>query len=597
MTRRLVVLVALGACGPSEGKQGECKDSLVVGDLVITEVFADFKAQVGGSGADEGKEWFEIYNATDRPIELEGMRVDHSRPDGSKLKSHVMAAVTIAPGQYFTLGNATPDLVPAYIDYGYSADLGDMFNSDGGRLALSCGDTEIDASDYDSVKEGRSRQLTASTFPDYTLNDDLANWCEGVDTEFEAGNFGTPGSDNDCTPVIAGACTEGGVSRPATPPMPGQLVITEMMPNPDGTSDTTAEWFEVKALADIDLNGIGLDRIDDTAAPKVIESAECLHLNAGESGLFVKSTDAGMNGSLPPAAIKGVFTFSLVDGSVAEPTGISVLFGTTVIDTVTWTDATAGKSISLDPSSEDPIANDSESAFCPGTTVYFTNTTTNKTDSGTPGADNTTCPVVVQPGQCDDGVTIRAIVPPTAGNLVITELMPKPLVGNSGGAEWFEVTNTGGAPFDLIGLGLDRAADTRKPDVIGGSECRSLAPGAFAVFARSAVPASNGGIENVTATFGFSMVDSNGNAQIVDPATCDVVAPFTCTTVFDRVDWASTSGTTQIPRAGISAQLRSDQFTATANDATPTNYCAGSAPYGTDGNLGTPGTADAACPP
>src|SRR3954466_13738075 len=98
MTRRLVVLLALGACGPSEGKKGECKDSLVVGDLVITEVFADSKAPVGGSGADEGKEWFEIYNSTDHPIELEGLRVDHSRPDESKLKSHVMTAVTIAPG-------------------------------------------------------------------------------------------------------------------------------------------------------------------------------------------------------------------------------------------------------------------------------------------------------------------------------------------------------------------------------------------------------------------------------------------------------------------------------------------------------------------
>lgn len=593
--RRLVVLLALGACGPSEGPKGQCKDSLLVGDLVITEVFADFKAQVGGSGADEGKEWFEIYNASDHPIELEGMRVDHSRPDGSKLKSHVMGAVTIAPGQYFTLGNATSDLVPAYIDYGYSADLGDMFNSDGGKLALSCGASEIDSAQYEAIKEGHSRQLTASTFPDYTLNDGLENWCEGVDAEFEAGNFGTPGGDNDCTPIIAGSCNDGGVSRPAMPPQPGQLVITEIMPNPDGNSDTTGEWFEVKALADVDLNGIGLDRIDDTANPKVLESADCIHLVAGESGIFVRSTDTATNGNLAPEIILGQFTFSLVDGSAAEPTGVQVVFGTTVIDAVTWTDATAGKSISLDPGSTDPIANDDEAAFCVGSTVYFTNTMTNKTDSGTPGEDNTTCPIVVQPGQCDDGVTIRAIVPPTPGNLVVTEFMPKPLVGNNGGGEWFEVVNTGATAFDLIGLGLDRAGDTRLPDVIGGSDCRSLVPGGFAVFARSAVPTSNGGIENVTATFGFNMVDTNGNVGVVDPATCDPTT-FICATIFDQAGWGATNLAGSIPRSGVSGQLRTAQFTTTANDLAPTNYCAGTAVYGDQGNLGTPGTADAACP-
>ena len=74
-------LLALVACGPSGGPKGECKDSLIVGDLVITEVFADFKAASGGTGADErpvfGKSIGVLYGGDGavRAEELVGNRV------------------------------------------------------------------------------------------------------------------------------------------------------------------------------------------------------------------------------------------------------------------------------------------------------------------------------------------------------------------------------------------------------------------------------------------------------------------------------------------------------------------------------------------
>ncbi len=166
-------LGALGACGPDDSGPG-CKDSFHAGDLVITEVFADFQAPAGGTGTDTGKEWFEIYNNLDRPVDLKGLTIVHSRPDGSKAQSHTMIDVTLAPGQYFTLGNATPDLIPAYVDYGYSADLGDFYNTDGGKLALKCTDAEIDSATYEGVKAGHSRELSSASAPDYTFNDDYA---------------------------------------------------------------------------------------------------------------------------------------------------------------------------------------------------------------------------------------------------------------------------------------------------------------------------------------------------------------------------------------------------------------------------------------
>ena len=145
---------ALSACGPSPPTSDGCKVKLLPGDLVITEVFADFKAANGTGGIDTGKEWFEIYNAKGQPIDLQGLTITHSRTDGTRSSTHTISRGSVAPGQFFTLGSAAPGSVPAYIDYGYGSDLGDLFNTDGGKLALACGDSEIDSASYDGRQGG-----------------------------------------------------------------------------------------------------------------------------------------------------------------------------------------------------------------------------------------------------------------------------------------------------------------------------------------------------------------------------------------------------------------------------------------------------------
>src|SRR5262245_4314571 len=119
----LCAAAAIAACGPGDDGTTESCKGLLAGDLVITEVFADADAPPGGSGADEGKEWFEIYNASTSPKDLAGVVVSHGRPDGSSTKTHTMKATTIAAGQYLVLANTLPELVPAWGDYGYANDL------------------------------------------------------------------------------------------------------------------------------------------------------------------------------------------------------------------------------------------------------------------------------------------------------------------------------------------------------------------------------------------------------------------------------------------------------------------------------------------
>jgi hypothetical protein len=598
LARVLIASVAaLAACGPSPPGAGHCQARLP-GDLVITEVFADYKAPAANqapsgdgtstgastgsdagtdagsdAGSDAGKEWFELYNATPQPIDLTGLTVTHSRSDGSRPNTHTMRPATIQPGQYFTLGNADPDRVPAYVDYGYGDDLGDLFNTLGGTLAVACGDQEIDRADYGDVKQGHARELTAAVRPDYTLNDDPTQWCQANDAEFEAGNFGTPGAASDCRPIVTGQCSDHGALRDAVTPGIGDLVITEIMPSPKAVPDATGEWFEALAVHDVDLNGVGLDRVHDTAAPDVIDGAECLRVRAGSYVVFARSTDAAVNGMLPAAAVAGTFKFSLVAGTTAAPGDVAIVAGDTVIDAVTWTRSTQGASLQLDPDLGDPVANDSESNFCTGRTAFGAG------DLGTPGAVNAQCPLLPPAGMCDDDrAGLRAIVAPAPGQLVISEVLANP--ANVAGAtdaqrEWFEVANTGAAAFDLNELVVGRIGAAGA--AVQAARCIPVRAGGFAVFARSADPARNGALPAVDATFNFGLVDTNGDIQVAGRAG-----------VLDAVRWARVT-------SGVSTQLDPAHLTATANDDAA-SFCPGTTGYGDQTNRGTPGAANLPCP-
>jgi hypothetical protein len=378
----------------------------------------------------------------------------------------------------------------------------------------------------------------------------------------------------DCS---ANLCDDLGTLRPIRTPAVGALVITEVMPNPAAVADNVGEWFEARALAEFDLNNLALDRAGDAIAPEPIVAFECLAVTAGQTLVFARNADPAVNGGIPPP-IAHTFGFTLIDGTPVTPGDVRVLAGATVIDAITWTSTRSGRSHQLDPASIDAVANDNEAAFCDGSTPYGAG------DLGTPNAANLPCPVVAPPGSCLDGGTPRPIVKPAPGALVITEVMVNPIVEPA--QEWFEITNVGAVPFDLNELGLDRAGDARAPDLIVAQACRSLAPGGFAVFGRSADPAQNGGI-TVDATFGFALPNTNADVQVVDGAV-----------VLDQVTWGNVSTATF---DGRSLQLDPDHTSVTGNDVPASTintgvWCLGQTTYGDGTNRGTPGAANAECP-
>jgi Lamin Tail Domain len=555
------ILVLVTACSTAPVAEAKCAGAILPGDLVITEILAD------PTGPDEGKEWFEIFNATAATIELDGLAIVHSRADGSRAKTHVMATSSIPAGGYLVLGNTVSELLPKHMAYGYAADLGDLYNSDSGKLTLSCGAIELDVAIYDRVKSGRSRAFDGGAMPDYLANDEGRNWCE-AGFEFDAGNFGTPGQRNDdCEVVTAGRCSDGGVMRDAVAPEPGDLVITEVMPNPAKANDATGEWLEVRVARDVDLNGLMLDRLGDSAPPVAISSETCVRVQAGSFAILGRSRDAAVNGMLP--RVDAVFSLSLLSGSATAPGDVQLLMGHTLIDGVRWTKSSSGKSLQLDPDFVDASANDDERVFCDAVTAYGAG------DQGTPGTANAQCPVLPPAGMCNQLGTLRPVDRPRPGQLVITELMANP-AGIDADQEWFEIKNVGADAFDLNGLSLDRAGDSAQPSAVLAADCKPIAPGGYAVFARSADPQRNGMLPRVDATYTFSSSDA-GNIQVLDGAA-----------VLDAVTW------TDAPNHA-SAQLDPFFTTATGNDDA-SHFCAATVAYGTEGNQGTPGGANRACP-
>jgi hypothetical protein len=562
----LYVAVSLlaGACGPGgDDDGGKCAD-ILPGDLVVTEIFADYDAPTGGSGADDGKEWFEIYNASDAPIDLEDVAVTLARPDGSRAKTHTMATLTIAAGDYAVLGNVTPEFVTGHLDYGYGAGLGDMFNTDGGKITLACGSTEIDSAQFDVVTSGRSTGFDGGVAPDFTANDDLLAWCEpppDVLYMFEDSNFGTPGAANvDCVNVTPGMCNDGGTPRATVTPTPGDLVITEVHPNPSG-DDALQEWFEVYAVNAVDLNGIQVAR--STGSADTVESPDCLHVAAGSYAIVAKSADGTMNGMLPP--VSGTFGLSLVDTGDLH---ISDAAGT-LLDAVTWTNAGDAKTRQLDPDFLDAAANDAENVWCDATVAWAA------ADKGSPAAVNEQCTILPPAGMCQDGVTTRDIVPPTLGQVAITEVFPNNTGNDVQEKDWIELRAY--ASFDLNGSQLSRGTSSSS---ILAADCIHLDAGDYALFAGSTETTLNGGLPAVDGGFSFSF-NQSGTATINDPLGA----------LLDTVTYTSTDGKAKQLDPDVAAAAGAN----TANDDVAT-WCNATALYnGTD--TGTPGANnDVQCP-
>jgi hypothetical protein len=165
----------------------------------------------------------------------------------------------------------------------------------------------------------------------------------------------------------------GGSSEALPPARPGDVLVTELMTNPDALPDGMGEWIELHNPGDapLDLGGCVLIDGDQERA-----------LPAGlliEAGAYLVLARADAPGLAPAALV----AFTLNNGSDR----IGVRCGGVEIDLVAYGSdhpLAAGASLSLSGDALDDVLNDDPTAWCLGAEPYAG-------DLGTPGAPNPSC--------------------------------------------------------------------------------------------------------------------------------------------------------------------------------------------------------------
>ena len=562
--------------GETGGEEiGDCAAKLAKGQLVISEIMAD------PAGADDSSfEWFELYNPTDAPLSLTDVGLEYSKVDGSQAKGHLIKdELQIEPGQYLVFGKATRETLPDHVDYGFAADLGSFSNTDG-RLRVVCGDLVVDEALYGDLADGVSRILGTQP-PDADDNNDLTNWCDSP--ELYAGEeYGSPGAQNPACPLAptaCGECYENDLLRPAKIPAPGQLVITEVMPNAKLTDASAGEWFEVLVTAgEVDLNclqfgGNTSKFVADPSKPEgVVNAGECISLSAGQHAVFAEHI------TWPSADFEAKIT--LVDSpSASNPSpGVYIAYDGQILDEVHYTKTTDGAAWSLDPDSLTAAGNDDPINWCLATTTF------DEGDLGSPGEDNPQCPVAAKEGTCIADGAPRDIRYAAPGDLIVTEVFTDPMLGDITNAEWIEVLV--GADIDLNGLTFGKSLDSPYT-IVDDPNCRPVTAGTLVLIARSDDPSLNGGLPTPDWVGKISLTNDNSNLVVgVDNKLTMARAEL------DAVSWANTADgkSRQLPLALLPADA---PFDVSINDD-GAQWCDGTAMFGA-GDLGTPKAENLAC--
>ena len=160
--------------------------------MIVSEVHLD------PSGSDQGREWFELHNATGADIDLDGWSVNNLTGGVS-----ISSSLVIGAGGYVVLGVGTDPVVngdtPVDLDYGPSISLENVDSLT--VVAPDTSTTDVVAWGPSwTLVEGAALSLDPGSL-DGVDNDDPANWCASTAPPW--GSFpdsGTPGAANPTCP-------------------------------------------------------------------------------------------------------------------------------------------------------------------------------------------------------------------------------------------------------------------------------------------------------------------------------------------------------------------------------------------------------------
>ncbi len=220
-------------------------DDLVAGDLLVTEIMINPDAC-----SDTAGEYGEILNTLSVRVDIGGVTFFDNT--GSTLLSG--GPFVLAPGERVVIAQSVPQFAGCYPGLGAYAQSGFAFGNSGDSFGVRVGSTVINEVDFNAwtIVGGFS----------YELDDgDGTTWCL-ADALTPSGDRGSPGAANG----ICGASSIAGLDDLN----PGELLITEVMADPDLCPDDQGEYVEVLYSGAVNLDLTGLTFVDASGNTAVL---------------------------------------------------------------------------------------------------------------------------------------------------------------------------------------------------------------------------------------------------------------------------------------------------------------------------------------
>lgn len=349
----------------------------------------------------------------------------------------------------------------------------------------------------------------------------------------------------------------------------GELLITEVMPNPSG-SDEGQEWFEIYNASSRTLF---LDDLTITASKPDLSQMKRMQVYEFEIPPKQYVVFGGMLKAVAPDFVDYAYANSLSSLPNSSGGRLAIYCGDVLVDEFFYPpwDKNEGKSVILDGSkAPEEWAQDSpdQRVYCASLQSY------DGTNMGSPKQRNEPCKEAMPEGSCFDGNEVRAQQRPQVGDVIITEIHARPKAVSYTKGEWIELYI--GKDLDLNCLQVAKAGEEGQY-LFDSASCERFEKGSFIVLARSTNPEENGGVQ-ADAKLPFSLTDSGMTLSVL----CDG----------EEIDSVTYSGNA-FSESGVSWQLDPAHFDASSNDD-PSNWCKSKTKFGS-GDLGTPKNANEPC--
>jgi hypothetical protein len=228
----------------------------------------------------------------------------------------------------------------------------------------------------------------------------------------------------------------------------GDLLLTEVMANPDAVSDADGEWIEIHNPMTTPFELEGMYVTDGRGGGFVVDAP--MPIEPGGYLVFASELDPDVNGGVYAA---GELTFAITNSESPlelwenDRTWSSTLLDGIHYDAADWP-LQPGRSMNLAARSFNGTSNDMHQAWCEATTPYGDG------DLGTPGGPNVDCAGITGP------ITLLTVDDLAPGDLVITEIMANGAACSDAFTDYIEFVNTTDSYVDLFGVAIEKVANS-----------------------------------------------------------------------------------------------------------------------------------------